>query len=187
MLFRSLFLVAGRPRPRRSAWRQGIGSPRLKDRRPAPCGPVRRKPSRLATLRRLRCRTAVQECSTSGANTGAGGAETGPVNFREPRREGPRSAAEWSAPLETKFLRFWVGHEQDSVLLRHRPAASFLFWCAGEVGGTTTARSETRAHDQWLGQPTTKATAATPSNRFPQFPAKRGRSGLCGATWHRSS
>ena len=57
----------------------------------------------------------------------------------------------------------------------HRPAASFLFWCAGEVGGTTTARSETRAHDQWLGQPTTKATAATPSNRFPQFPAKRGR------------
>jgi hypothetical protein len=31
-------------------------------------------------------------------------------------REGPRSAAKWSAPLETKFLRFWTRQERDGVL-----------------------------------------------------------------------
>gem|GEM_PF-4998223 len=46
----------------------------------------------------------------------AGG--TGPANSSPPRWEGPRSVAEWSAPLETKFLLFWAGQERDSVLLR---------------------------------------------------------------------
>src|ERR1035437_6128194 len=38
---------------------------------------------------------------------GARGAETGPANLRDPRREGPRSAA--------KLLLFWAAQEQDNV------------------------------------------------------------------------
>ena len=41
-----------------------------------------------------------------------------PSYLSGPRREGPRSAAEWSSPLETKFLRFETRQEQDSVLSR---------------------------------------------------------------------
>jgi hypothetical protein len=37
-------------------------------------------------------------------------------DFWDPGEEGPRSAAKWSAPLETKFLRFETRQEQDSVL-----------------------------------------------------------------------
>src|ERR1035437_7328749 len=40
---------------------------------------------------------------------------TGPANFQDPRREGPRSVAKWSAPLGTKFLLFSTGQERDSV------------------------------------------------------------------------
>ena len=43
---------------------------------------------------------------------------TGRADFSTPGGKGPRSTAEWSAPLETKFLRFWAGQERDSVLLR---------------------------------------------------------------------
>jgi hypothetical protein len=57
---------------------------------------------------------APEALTASGASTG--GAEL--ANYLPPRREGPRSAAEWSAPLETKFLRFCTGQEQDSVLSR---------------------------------------------------------------------
>src|ERR1035437_7545497 len=43
----------------------------------------------------------------------------GPASFSTPPGEkGSRSTAEWSAPLETKFLLFWAGQERDSVLLR---------------------------------------------------------------------
>src|ERR1035437_4171784 len=41
-----------------------------------------------------------------------------PSQLSNPRREGPRSAAKWSAPLETKFLRFATRQEQDTVLSR---------------------------------------------------------------------
>src|ERR1017187_8325152 len=35
--------------------------------------------------------------------------------------------------------------------------------CAGEVGGTATTHERPRAHDQWRGNPTAKAPAATPN------------------------
>src|ERR1035437_6560270 len=41
-----------------------------------------------------------------------------PSQLSNPRREGPRSAAKWSAPLETKFLRFATRQEKDTVLSR---------------------------------------------------------------------
>src|ERR1035441_5680677 len=71
-----------------------------------------------------------------------------PSYFFPPWRKGPRSAAEWSAPLETKFLLFETRQEQDSVLLR--PAARRSPSCfsgAGLVGGTTTARSGPNHHE----------------------------------------
>src|ERR1035441_10142763 len=53
--------------------------------------------------------------SSIGASTGAGGVETGPASSSRSQagRTTERSAVV-SSPLETKFLLFWVGQEQDS-------------------------------------------------------------------------
>src|SRR5665811_1162138 len=90
---------------------------RLKDRRVAPCGPVWRKPSRLAALRRLRAARQSRSASRAARRLALAGG-TGRANFRDPRRKGTRSAAECSAPLKTKFLRFATRQEQDGVLSR---------------------------------------------------------------------
>ena len=44
-----------------------------------------------------------------------------PSYLSGPRRKEPRSAAERLLALETKFLLFWAGQEQDSVLSRSAP------------------------------------------------------------------
>src|SRR5674476_1077418 len=51
--------------------------------------------------------------SSIGASIGAGGAETGPANFPNPRRERTTERSEVVRALETKFLRFWTGQERD--------------------------------------------------------------------------
>src|ERR1035437_3767190 len=56
--------------------------------------------------------------SSIGASIGAGGAETGPANFPNPRRERTTERSEVVRALETKFLRFWTGQERDSILSR---------------------------------------------------------------------
>src|ERR1035441_787809 len=70
--------------------------------------------------------------SSIGASTGAGGVETGPASSSRSQagRTTERSAVV-SSPLETKFLLFWVGQEQDSC-----PAAVTSTWlsAAGVTG-----------------------------------------------------
>ena len=44
--------------------------------------------------------------------------EDRPGYLSGPRRKEPRSAAERLLALETKFLLFWAGQEQDTVLSR---------------------------------------------------------------------
>jgi hypothetical protein len=60
---------------------------------------------------------------SSGTRTGAGGPNGTIFLIIPPGEKGPRSGAKWSAPLETKFLRFETRQEQDSVLSRS-PALS---------------------------------------------------------------
>ena len=111
---------AGRPRPRRSAWRQGIGSPRLKDRRVAPCGPVWRKPSRLAALRRLRAARQSRSASRAARRLALAGG-TGRANFRDPRRKGTRSAAECSLPWKRSFCSLEPDRNGTVSCRGHRP------------------------------------------------------------------
>ena len=63
-------------------------------------------------------------------------------------------------------LLFWEkGFGEPLPLLPDRPPV--LVSCVGEAGGTTTARKAATSTGAAVRQPTTKATAATPSNRFP--------------------
>src|ERR1039458_5259110 len=51
-----------------------------------------------------------------------------PSYLSGPRRKEPRSAAERLLALETKFLLFWAGQEQDSVLSRSPAQRSWCLW-----------------------------------------------------------
>src|ERR1035441_10589203 len=108
------------------------------------------KPSRLS-IRKVEHGSRVRtinpggvRCSRVGGSAGAGREDTGPANFPTPGGEGPRSEAEWSDALETKFLLFWAGHERDTVLghltgsqwlLQERVSPEGMRWCLGKAAG----------------------------------------------------
>ena len=96
---------------------------------------------------------------------------TGPANFQDPRREGPRSVAKWSAPLETKFLLFWTGQERDSVpsWSRHRAFHSrcLSLRAANDSVASNLAGSGLRAPARYLDRrlPASSTVGARQSDR----------------------